>query len=234
MVLVVVHLFAAGLRFLHGIPRSNWLSIAGGISVAYVFVHLLPELAKSQEEFTETSPGVLPFVEHHVYLVALLGLALFYGVERAAQNSRRRRRDERPEDSTSPSVFGLSMASFAVYNALIGYLILHREESGVSSLALFVVAMAVHFLVTDYGLREHHKRAYGRLGRWILAAALLAGWLVGVGTEISPAAIAILLAFVGGGIILNVLKEELPKERQSRFWAFAAGVAGYALVLELI
>jgi hypothetical protein len=32
-------------------------------------------------------------------------------------------------------------------------------------------------------------------------------------------------------VILNVLKEEVPSERQSRFWAFALGMAGYAALL---
>jgi hypothetical protein len=40
-----VHAIGGRLRFLDVIPRSTWLSLAGGISVAYVFVHLLPELA---------------------------------------------------------------------------------------------------------------------------------------------------------------------------------------------
>lgn len=30
---------------------------------------------------------------------------------------------------------------------------------------------------------------------------------------------------------MNVLKEELPEERQSRFWAFALGAAAYAALL---
>ena len=38
--LALVHLFAGKLRFLHVIPRSRWLSMAGGASVAYVFLHL--------------------------------------------------------------------------------------------------------------------------------------------------------------------------------------------------
>ena len=50
-------------------------------------------------------------------------------------------------------------------------------------------------------------------------------------TEISGVAIAVLTAFLGGGVILNVLKEEVPSERQSRFWAFALGMAGYATLL---
>ncbi len=40
-----------------------------------------------------------------------------------------------------------------------------------------------------------------------------------------------LLALLGGGIILNVLKEELPEQRESRFWAFALGGLGYAALL---
>jgi hypothetical protein len=85
--LAAVHVFSGKLRFLAVIPRSRWLSFAGGISVAYVFVHLLPELSAGQRTVEEET-GLLPFVENHVWLVALLGLALFYGVERASQRSR--------------------------------------------------------------------------------------------------------------------------------------------------
>ncbi len=38
--LAALHLLAGALRFLEGTPRSRWLSAAGGISVAYVIVHL--------------------------------------------------------------------------------------------------------------------------------------------------------------------------------------------------
>ena len=31
--------------------------------------------------------------------------------------------------------------------------------------------------------------------------------------------------------MLNVLKEELPRERESRFWAFALGAALYSALL---
>lgn len=44
-------------------------------------------------------------------------------------------------------------------------------------------------------------------------------------------ALAILFAFLAGGVILNVIKEEVPAERESRFSAFALGAVGYAGVL---
>ncbi|HEY0971100.1 MAG TPA: hypothetical protein VGE02_09050 [Gemmatimonadales bacterium] len=52
VVLAAVHAAAPAMRFLQGTPRSIWLSIAGGVSVAYVFVHLLPELAEGQRHIS--------------------------------------------------------------------------------------------------------------------------------------------------------------------------------------
>jgi predicted membrane protein len=73
-------------------------------------------------------------------------------------------------------------------------------------LFFFFLAMALHFVVNDFGLRENHKHAYHKVGRWILAGAIIVGWVVGVGSELSKAAIALLFAFLAGGVILNVLK----------------------------
>jgi hypothetical protein len=50
---------------------------------------------------------------------------------------------------------------------------------------------------------------------------LVLGWTVGALTEIPEAAIAVFTAFLAGGVIMNVLKEELPEEHESRLWAFA-------------
>ena len=61
--LALVHLFASGLRFLDVVPRSRWLSAAAGISVAYVFVHLLPDLAEAQEAVEQTGEGAFEFLE---------------------------------------------------------------------------------------------------------------------------------------------------------------------------
>lgn len=231
VILALVHLFSGKLRFLDRTPRSIWLSVSGGVSVAYVFVHILPELSQAQETIKGTVGKALLFLEHHVYLLALLGLAVFYGLERAAKLSRQRNHKVGKGDVTSEGVFWVHIVSFAFYNALIGYLLLHREEPEIQSLLFFFMAMALHFVVNDNGLREHHKRAYKKIGRWILAAAIICGWAIGLGTQLSKAAIALLFAFLAGGVVLNVLKEELPEERQSRFWAFALGATIYSALL---
>jgi uncharacterized membrane protein YhhN len=91
--------------------------------------------------------------------------------------------------------------------------------------------MAVHFVVNDYGMRRDHKGRYYRIGRWLITAGLVLGWAVGALTEIPEATMAVLTAFLAGSIVMNVLKEELPEERRSRFWAFAAGAAACAALL---
>ncbi|HZG41174.1 MAG TPA: hypothetical protein VEZ50_21055 [Nodosilinea sp.] len=229
--LALIHLLAGRLRLLRSIPRNRWLSMGSGVSVAYVFMHILPDLNAAQETIQQDLNPELAFLEHHVYMIALLGLSVFYGLERVANLSRKQSRETGSGDVTSTSVFWLHMASFGVYNALIGYLLLHREDAGLARLIIFAIAMALHFMVNDYGLHDHHKKMYRQTGRWILAAAVIAGWAIGSSTELSQAAIAVLFAFLAGGIVLNVLKEELPEDRESRFWAFAVGAIGYAALL---
>ena len=236
LALVAVHLFSGRLSRLGVVPRSGWLSAFGGISVAYVFVHLLPELGEGQQTIEDGvgTGSVMGYLEHHVYLVALLGLAVFYYVEKRSLDSRHARRGDGGEDRTGTGAFRLSIASFATYNILIGYLLLHGEFEGLEALALYAAALGVHFVVNDFGLREHHKQAYEHAGRYVLSAAVLVGWLIGVFAEIPEAAIAVIIAFIGGGVVLNVLKEELPGERRARFLPFAAGASAYAALLQFV
>ena len=227
----LVHLLSAKLAFLRSVPRSAWLSFAGGVSVAYVFIHLLPELAEHQAVIVRDDDvrDLLGAIEGHAYLVALIGLAAFYGLDRLArQSALDARREGRP---ASDGVFWTHLGAFAVYNLLIGYLLVHREDTDPGGLTIYAVALGVHFIVNDQGLEEHHGSAYDRAGRWLLAVAPVFGWALGLVTTISPAAVAALFAFLGGGVILNVLKEELPEDRESRFGAFAAGAGAYATLL---
>ena len=229
LVLAVIHFFAGQFRFANEIPRSRWLSFAGGVSVAYALVHLLPELVEYGRVIAEA--GGETAAEHRLYLISLAGLVVFYGLERFASRSREEgSREDSSDEETSPAVFWIHITSFAVYNALVGYTLVIEDRS-LSSLGSYTLALGLHFLVNDYGLRRHHREQYRRYGRWILSAAVLAGWCVGVSTSIPQAVTAGLVGFLAGGILLNTFKEELPKERESRFWTFALGAAAYAALL---
>ena len=228
LIFASVHLFSPKLVFLDHTPRSIWLSAAGGVSVAYVFVHLLPELA----HFASLPQMAGEAGEHEgtapwIYLLALTGLVVFYALERMAQGQAGHR------GTTSPAgAFWLHLGGFALYNFLVGYLLEEQlREEGVFGMLLYAGALGLHFVVNDRALYGHHGQRYLRQGRWLLAGAVVAGWLASLGYEIPQTWIAGGFGFLAGSVVLNVIKEELPEERESRLWAFALGAALYAALL---
>lgn len=228
---VAIHVWGGRLQFLNQAPRSIWLSLAGGVAVGYVFLHLLPELQEGQRHVDEHAGGWTGFVDNEIYLVALAGLTAFYGLERFAVAARQASRTTERGDHTPAPVFWIHIGSFALYNILIGYLLVRSERD---NLLLYGLAMGLHFLVNDQGLRAHHQHRYDDVGRWLLAAAVMAGWLLGVQVGLGPTAVNLLIAALSGGVVLNVLKEELPEQRESRFWAFFAGVVVYGGLLLML
>lgn len=226
LALAICHLVGNFLAVLGRSPRSRWISFAAGVSVAYVLLHLLPQLQRYHFALKEMRHDILTLTEHIVYVLALLGFVLFYGLEKMARGA------EPPEKQAAHSnspVFWLHMSAYGVYNVVIGYLLVREETPRM--LVLFSIGIAVHFVVNDQGFRQHHSRQFRRFWRWILAAAVLLGWSLAVATPAHALVSGGLVALLAGGILLNTFKEELPGERESRYWSFAMGTIGYAAIL---
>jgi hypothetical protein len=210
--------------------RRRWVSVAAGVSVAYVFVDVLPELALRHEMFVKAAGEGLRFAEQRIYLGALAGFVVFYGLEHMVLASRARGRRHAGEGA-GDAVYWIEVAGFAAYSWLIGYLLVGRAAAGGLALALYTVAMALHFYVVGHSLHEEHGRAYDRGGRWILAAGVIAGWAVGAITHIPEAFLSRLFALLVGGVVITSIKAELPREGEGHFWPFCLGAAAYALLL---
>lgn len=229
----LVHVFSNALRTLDGVPRHWLLSAAGGMAVAFVVLQLLPSLTKHQETLQEAAQGLLGALDRHVYLIVLASLLVFYGLERLARSSRESNRRSGGPDATRPAVFWLHISTFAAMNVLVGYLLVARHDT-LAALALFFAAMLVKFVVNDHSLHQLHKSVYDRIGRWLLATAVLLGWAIAYWDLMPVIGPAILQGILAGAVLLNVFKEELPAETQSRLWPFAVGAVAYAAVLLLL
>jgi hypothetical protein len=122
-----------------------------------------------------------------------------------------------------------------IYNALITYTMPLRVRTGLAFAVLFTVAMGLHFVLTDRELDERYPERFGRQGRLLLAAALVAGW--GIAAAFAPTSallVALLTALLAGSILLNVFKEEIPSGEHSSFFWFLTGLAVYATLLAVI
>jgi hypothetical protein len=202
--------------------RRRWVSAAAGVSVAYVFVDVLPELGAQNLTVKEAlGEADALFAEQRVYVLALVSFVVIYGLEHMVLSGRERRRET------------IHLGGFAAYSALVGYLLVERAERGLVTLALYTLAMAVHFVIVNHSLAEEHGRAYLRRGHLLLAAGVIAGCAAGLAMPLSDVAFARLFALLAGGVVITSLKSELPDERSGRFWPFCLAALLFAVLLML-
>lgn len=247
LVLATMHLLASRIRTLPAVPQRATASFAGGLAVAYVFLHLLPELAAGHRELREVlgeETGPTALTELGIFLVALVGFTLFYSLERLAQRVRAAGGSNSQEATSQAAggrrrqgsdvrVFWVHVGSFAAYNAVITYTLPSTYRTGVAFAVLFTIAMGLHFVLTDRGLQENYGELFDRRApRLLLAGALVLGWLLA--TLFAPTralTVSLLTAFLAGSVLLNVFKEELPSARQSSLPWFLTGLVLYTALL---
>ncbi len=230
LALAAFHWLAPRLRRLPGIPERVMTSFSGGLAVSFVFLHMLPGLLESKDtigEFLAAQVTMTPLRDLGVYCLALLGLTTFMGLEYWARSGvRDGTAGVAAEAESTRRFFYVHLGSFALYNFLITYTLPLRVEAGVAYALIFTLAMALHFIINDRSLEEHHAQLFSRQGRLVLLVALLLGWVVAITTEFDHVlTVALLTAFLGGAILLNVIKEEIPSETDSSFPAFVVGLA---------
>ncbi|MBE9066837.1 hypothetical protein IQ260_09245 [Leptolyngbya cf. ectocarpi LEGE 11479] len=232
--LALVHAFVSKLNIFSFISEFRWMSFAGGVSIGYVFLEIFPELSHAQEAIEHSEVPLIAYVENHVYILSLLGLLVFYGLDIWALKSRQHNRNRNDQNRTQHSVFWIHIAAFTVLNIIVGYLLQELSDHTLVRCLLFFGAMALHFFIVDHGLREHHQAPYDRYGRWLLTMAIIVGAIAGQSIHLSEAGILAVWSFLAGSIILHILKQELPDEKESCFLSFAGGAALYTTLLLLV
>lgn len=211
--------------------RRRWISAAAGVSVAYVFVDVLPELSSLNRVLVEAGGGEgALFAEQRIYILVLVAFVVMYGLQHFVVTARGREPSESGRESVEPAYL-LQLAGFAIYAALIGYLLAERAAEGPLTVATYAAAMAIHFVIVNHSLAEAHEESYRRKGRWWLAGSVVVGCLVGLALPLSEVAFARLFAILAGGVTITSLGAELPDDRRGRFWPFCAGALAYAVLL---
>jgi hypothetical protein len=207
--------------------RRTVISFAAGMTAAYVFVHLLPELHGARQTFTESASIELRYEGMSIYFLSLLGFLLFYGLDHLQSKLGEAAQGEAGERRA----FRLHIGGFAAYVTLMAYLLVHNLEGEPIQKVMYAVAIAVHFLGIDHALREEHGAQYDGVGRFVLAGACILGWGLGLAVDLPVPVLAMMVAFISGSIIMNSLITELPSEKDGRFVPFLIGGLLYGLIL---
>lgn len=207
--LCIVHL---SMGFFSRFNQARILSFGGGVAIAFIFVDLLPKLCLNDQ--IVVNAGILPFLERHVYILALTGFLVSYMVEKKRSES-------------------FSFLSYLIFNFMIGYAIADKNDPDVRPLVLFSVAIGLHTFTTDFAMREKHPKKYQNWIRWAAVFSLLAGWTLNLWISLPETAVALMAAYIAGGVILNVTKHELPSDKPNDPGSFLTGTVVYTLLILL-
>ncbi|MCC5883050.1 MAG: hypothetical protein JJU25_10490 [Halomonas sp.] len=225
--MVAVHLLGYRLLGYKGRSARLLVSLAGGTSVAYVFLQILPKLAYSDLVLAHSEMLSEARWQHHAFLLAMIGLIGFLGLDQMATKLAAVGRYRPKVDH-----FRIIAVVYIAYNFLVGYILnFHWAMGGIRSVLLYVLAMSLHFLFVGYMLGRHHPVHKVIKVRWYFAAALLLGWLASLVRELRPEFLASLLALLAGAMIVITLKEELRDETLDEFSTFALGASLYTMLL---
>ncbi|KTD61154.1 hypothetical protein [Legionella spiritensis] len=208
----------------------SFVSFAGGTAVAYVFLHMLPDLVEYNEpigRFLIKSEWLTPFAELMIYVAALFGFLIYYGLEIKAENAK-------AAATRNRLTYALHLAMFCLYNFLITYTMSLRVQTSINAAILFTFSMALHFVLTDRKFSRLFAGQFNHLGRFILILFLLIGWLCSVFFEpVNVVVAAFMLAFLAGSVLLNVFREELPSAGLVSYCWFSGGVGIITVMLLL-
>jgi zinc transporter ZupT len=195
------------------VPRKWWLSFSGGVAVAYVFVHLIPEL----HNIKDVAGSSLTFS------LTLLGTIIYFGAAKFVKQSK--------NTPDSRRAFIIQMTTLVPYFFILGYFL--ERLNTLIALGSYTIAVGIHLIGFGYDQKEDHKEKYTYWVVGTLAVVLLAGTIASFFYKFDELILNLLLAFVTGGILLNSIKEEIPTINQSRYWAFAAGAISVGVLLLL-
>ncbi|MCX6925651.1 MAG: hypothetical protein NT154_20935 [Verrucomicrobia bacterium] len=161
--------------------RQWFLSFAAGLSVSYVFVHILPGLHRIRDFQAQSQTDYIQrvFPEYSVYLATLLGFLVFYGLESMVTSPRRavEKTGDHPGSVASWQPW-VHIVGFVLYTWLITYLMV-RTGKGLVGLCLFAVAMGLHIAPITNRMRSEYPSVYQHRGAILLALSCLAGWACG-------------------------------------------------------
>ncbi len=217
------------------------ISFSGGIAVAYVFFDLLPAIQKAGEHLNlllRNYLGQTSISEVAVFGVAFMGFLVFFISEHAAVHSRRRAvadAGQHVDSIAAPKgVFIIHFSILALVSLLIAYNLRFEVRASLLGGLLFSIVLILHFFGTDRTMEIHYRSMFERYGRYILSIMPLTGWALSVFFPERQSEAAVLLAFVAGAVLFNVIKDEVPGTEKGEPKFFVAGALIYAAVLLLL
>jgi len=221
LVIAATHIFFPAFDKATATHRRLLLPFTAGIAIGYVFLYMLPKLSEHTSLMVIKDAGDWEFAHYKLYLLALAGFLTYLVINRLSTA-------EQPNVKKTSLMLGIG---FCFYNFLTGYIVYSLPRLGVLPYVLGTVAMCGHFVGVDHQLRHRQKIAYDRYLRWLIAASVLVGWGISLFFTLPKEFLMGATALLSGGVIINIMTEELPDKEEGRLAPLLAGVVFFLLLV---
>lgn len=213
--LVAIHIWY---KRIHGFlykSESIATSFGSGLAIAYVFMHLLPELEEGDRALGAP-----------IHFITLIGFLVFYGMQRFASTSKTEETGKH-----NSLIFYIQLAFYSLYNFLLIYAIPEAIEQSFPLVFIYIMTMGLHLLSSDYSLGKEYAQQFNSWGRYVLVAVIVAALLIDIFIEPANELVAdVLIASLAGSLLFKTFHQELSETENSSFLWFFAGVVVYLLL----
>ncbi len=207
---LIAHLISDKIHIRH---QPMLTSFSVGISLAYIFLYLFPEMLQASR-----------FDSMSVFSSVLLGIAIIRLVEIHVWK-------HRSKAVLKKELKEVHAVSFFIYHFVIGMVLFELLKFSVIGGILFFLPALLHSAVSSTSLKEIHDEIRAGASRVLLALSTLLGISIMYFVSVPASAHSILLGFVVGVLLYIVMRDSMPKESAGKPLHFLAGILLYALLI---
>ena len=208
LLLGVIHFFSDKFKPEEGEKHYRIFSFAAGISIAYLFLDLLPHTYEAATHLKSS-----------VFIFLLIGFALFHLSEKYLYQHNVKDR------LASTKLQSLHTIAFFIYYFMVGLVLCEKAHSGYFDALLFLLPVGIHAALSTASLSEIHGEFNELLGlKLLLSSSCLLGVILALFLPISPTVNNILVSFIAGILLYIFVKEFLPEKKEGQPIFFVIGV----------
>lgn len=208
----VIHFFSENIRLGEGPRRHRIISFAAGISIAYLFLRLLPE-----------TYDAAPHLKQWVFVFLLLGFAIFHVVEKVTYQHANR-------ENLLRELKEVHSVSFFFYYFTVGIVLRNLTRTSVLEGSLFLVPIAVHAALSTASLSEIHGEVRESLwARILLSLSTILGIAFAIMISIPVVVGNMLISLIAGALLYIIVKEFLPEKKKGQPIMFILGLAVFSV-----
>lgn len=194
--------------------RIHLISFAAGLSSAYLFLLLLPEVYQ----------GSL-ILKQYTYLILFVGFVSIHITEKYIYKhvDKKRIKDE---------VRAVHHTTFFFYHFIIGIILVTFFKQSFREGLLFFIPVWFHTAISSVALTEMYKELEEKsLGKIFLSLSVIFGIIIALLTMIPTIVHYSLLALITGSLTYIIVKDLTPKGKEGNLNMFIFGVISYSLII---